>query len=66
MKTTELQDKTVEELESLAAETAEQHRAIKTALRSSTYKRSHELGGLAKKRAQILTILANKRTITHS
>ncbi len=64
MKVAELHDKTVEQLEQLAAELAEQLRATKTALRSQSYTRSHELNAARKTRAQVLTILAKKRTLT--
>lgn len=64
MKVTELRDKTVEQLTELAAELAEQLRATKTALRTNSYTRSHELNSARKTRAQVLTILSEKRTLT--
>ncbi len=64
MKLTELKDKTIEELTRLALELDEQLRATKTAIRTSTYTRSHELGNARKLRAQVLTILSQKRTLT--
>jgi ribosomal protein L29 len=66
MKVTEIRDKSVEQLTQLAAELAEQLRATKTALRTNSYTRSHELGAARKLRAQVLTILSQKRTITRS
>lgn len=64
MKVAEIRDKSVEQLSQLAAELAEQLRATKTALRTNSYTRSHELNATRKLRAQVLTILGEKRTIT--
>ncbi len=64
MKVAEIREKTVEQLVQLAAELAEQLRATKTALRTNSYTRSHELNAARKTRAQVLTILSQKRTLT--
>lgn len=66
MKVTELRDKSTEQLTQMASELSEQLRALKTALRTNSYTRSHELGATRKLRAQVLTILGQKRTITRS
>ena len=66
MKVSDIREKTTEELHKLATELAEEIRAMETAIKTNVFTRNSELGVLKKTRARILTILAHKRTITHS
>lgn len=66
MKSAEIREKTIEELREMAADLAEQIRVVRMGLRTSTTKQSHEATAASKTRARVLTILQERRKITHS
>ncbi len=63
MTSKELKEKTVVELQVLAAEQGEQIRALETGVRSATFKQTHEVAALKKSRARILTLLSQRSRV---